>query len=117
MMLQSEEIINRFTELMKTFWNDYNIDCWNHNKAFTSFKGTDIILALISNIPQVVQFIKTTFTPSDYLDTICESFTLWAALSKFIHIHQIPDEALYIVELEQFEKNVVSFYECGRKTF
>jgi hypothetical protein len=116
LMMQSQEVMDEFTAVLNMFWTPYQIEVWNLNKAFTSFKGEEI-LAFIRNIPEVIQFMKSTFTACDYLDTFCKSLSIWAELSRFIHIVQIPDEQSYLTELDQFEKNVVDFYECGRTTF
>eukprot|EP00978_Attheya_sp_CCMP212_P014065 scaffold35698_cov63-Attheya_sp.AAC.8 len=101
---------------MKLFWTDFHIEVWNLNKAFTSFKGVDIKV-FISNIPNVINFIKTKFTTSAFLENVYEGLSLWSSISKFIHIVEIPDEDAYLIELSQFETNFSSFYACGQKTF
>eukprot|EP00978_Attheya_sp_CCMP212_P039270 scaffold202834_cov44-Attheya_sp.AAC.1 len=63
MMLQTKEIMDEYTQLMKLFWTDFHIEVWNLNKAFTSFKGVDI-KEFISNIPNMINFIKTKYTTS-----------------------------------------------------
>eukprot|EP00978_Attheya_sp_CCMP212_P033372 scaffold134379_cov33-Attheya_sp.AAC.1 len=84
-------------------------EVWNLNKAFTSFKGVDI-KAFLSNIPNVINFIKTTFTTSEFLENVCEGLSLWSSISKFMHIVEIPDEDAYLIKLSQFETNLSSFY-------
>ena len=50
--------MDEYMQVMKLFWNNFHIEVWNINKAFISFKGVDI-LAFITNIPNVINFIKT----------------------------------------------------------
>ena len=82
-------------------------------QGVTSFKSVDI-LAFITNISIMIHFIKTQFTTSEFLNTIYDSLTFWFDISKFMHSVQIPNEEAYLRELSPFEKNVASFYECGR---
>ena len=34
MVLQTEEIIDEYTQVMKLFWTDFHTEKWNLNKAF-----------------------------------------------------------------------------------
>ena len=108
--------MDQCTLVMKLFWTDFHIEVCNLKKAFNSFKGVDI-LVFTTNIPNVIHFIKTKFTNSEFLKTICDSLTFWFNISKFVHTVKIHNKEAYPIELAQFEKNGASLYECGQKIF
>ena len=90
MILKMEDIMDEYMQMMKLFWTDFHIEVWNLNKGFTSFKCMDI-LAVITNIPNVIHFIKTKFTTSKFLNTIFDYLTFWFEKSNIIHTVLIPN--------------------------
>ena len=51
-------------EVLKTFWNSYNIDVWKLKANFNSFIGSEI-KAFIDGIPAIVKFMKNEFGSGD----------------------------------------------------
>lgn len=44
LMKQSDEVINLFSSILSSFWNEFNVNVWEKNKSFSVYIGKDILL-------------------------------------------------------------------------
>ena len=103
-------------EVLKTFWNSYNIDVWKLKANFNSFIGSEI-KAFIDNIPAIVKFLKNEFTKTKERDNIVEGLEIWSKIVPFLQITKIDDQSEYKAKMSQFVENIKDFYEVGGKSF
>ena len=99
MIMQSTEILFEFSNLMLTFWNDYNVLVWNLNKKFTSFVGAELLL-FINNIEKIISFIECKFCKTNTWDDLCNGLRLWAKISPILVITTIKDVDKYIKKMK-----------------
>ena len=103
-------------EVLKTFWNSYNIDVWKLKANFNSFIGSEI-KAFIDDIPTIVKFMKNEFTKTKERDNIVEGLESWSKIVPFLQITKIDDQSEYKVKMSQFVENLKDFYEVGGNSF
>ena len=103
-------------EVLKTFWNSYNIDVWKLKANFNSFIGSEI-KAFIDDIPTIVKFMKNEFTKTKERDNIVEGLESWSKIVPFLQITKIDDQSEYEVKMSQFLENLKDFYEVGGNSF
>ena len=106
----------KFEEVLKPFWNSYNIDVWKLNAHFNSFIGSEI-KAFIDNIPAIVEFLKKELSNTKQKENIVKGLEIWSKIVPFLQITKIDDQSEYQAEMSQFEDNLKDFYEVGGKSF
>ena len=116
MIMQSTEILFEFSNLMLTFWNDYNVLVWNLNKKFTSFVGAELLL-FITNTEKIITFIECKFCKTNTRDDLCNSLRLWYQISPFLVITTIKDVEKYETTRKQFLLDLKQFYTIGGRSF
>ena len=75
----------KFEEVLRTFWNSYNIDVWKLKANFNSFIGSEI-KAFIDYIPAIVIFMKKEFTKTKERDKIVKGLNYWSNIVPFLQI-------------------------------
>lgn len=110
------EIQNNYTQLLRNFWNEYNIFIWTMNRPFTSFIGREL-LNFIRNSDSVASFLKLNFFETDTLLDLCNGIIIWKNISPFLVIDVITNVETYEQKLETFKENFKKFYEIGKRSF
>ena len=113
---QSTELMQRFSNLLLNFWTDYHVLCWNLDKQFTSFIGSELLL-FIKNTEMIVAFLKENFQDTKTLSNLCEGLLLWEEISPFLVITDIEDVDDYEKKLVSFTDNLKKFYKVGSESF
>ena len=116
MMKQTTDIMSTFSDLLLTFWSEYNVLIWNINKPFASMTGSKL-LSFIEHTPQIIDFLTSNFVATDTLNNLCDSLQLWTEITPFLVITTIDDKDDYNKKLAKFEKDVKHFYSLGRTSF
>ena len=116
MIMQSTEILFEFSNLMLTFWNDYNVLVWNLNKKFTSFVGAELLL-FITNTEKIITFIECKFCKTNTRDDLCNGLRLWYQITPFLVITTIKDVEKYETTRKQFLLDLKQFYTIGGRSF
>ena len=60
---QTEDIINKFNIILKTYCNDYHLYVWNNHKNFASFLGNEIGLFVGNTEEVMLQFSTENLLP------------------------------------------------------
>ena len=98
--IQSFELQDYFHDVLKPFWQDYELLIWRLNKPFITFVGAQL-LDFIINIPAVIAMMKDSFeVDNEHVCDICEGLQLWLDLTPFSVITQIDDKSKYKSDLE-----------------
>ena len=108
------EVSERFSDILSTFWSDYNVLLWNLNKKFQSLTRSELP-AFIQNVSKIVTFLKKEFQPSAVLDDVCNGLLLWQSITPFLVITKIDNN--YAQKLDEFESNLKKFYDIGSRSF
>ena len=90
---QSTDLMEHFSDLLLQLWSDHHVLCWNLEKKFTSFIGSEL-LCFIRNTPKIVEFPETNFQNTKTLSDLCDDLLLWAKNSPFLVITEIEDVAM-----------------------
>lgn len=99
----------------------YFVFVWSSNKPFTSLSGKEI-LAFITLIPEVVNFIQSKYIETTFVKNLCSGMSIWKDISQFKHRTVIPtnnvcDLMKYEDEIAEFKQNVQAFYKYGYESF
>ena len=113
---QSTELMQRFSNLLLNFWTDYHVLCWNLDKQFTSFIGSELLL-FIKNTEMIVAFLKENFQDTKTLSNLCEGLLLWEEISPFLVITDIEDVDDYEKKLASFTDNLKNSTKLEVKVF
>ena len=108
--------MSTFSDLLLTFWSEYNVLIWNINKPFASMTGSEL-LSFIEHTPQIINFLTSNFVATNTLNNLCDSLQLWTEITPFLVITTIDDKDDYNKKLTKFEKDVKHFYSLGRTSF
>ena len=127
MRKQTFELQNEFDNILGTIWSTYYLHFWTSNKALSVLEGKHVV-AFLMLVPQVVEFIRENFVVDDYLQTLCESFTLYSSISHFlcrtVIIKNDSSDAVKLIEKQEYERDIDIFkrevkelYALGAKSF
>ena len=108
--------MERFSDVLSTFWAEYNVLLWNLNKDFQLMVGSEILL-FIRNIGAIVSFLRKEYQQSRVLDDLCDGLTLWQQVTPFLVITAIDDVEKVKRKLHEFEKRVAKLYDIGGRSF
>ena len=112
------ELVERFSDVLSTFWSEYNVLLWNLNKGFQQMVGSGSeILLFIRNNGVIVSFLRKEYQQSRVLDDLCDGLTLWQQVTPFLVITAIDDVEKYKLKLKEFEKRVAKLYDIGGRSF
>ena len=115
-MMQSIDMMIAFSELLHSFWSDYNVMVWILNKPFQGFVGAELLM-FIRNAQEIVDFLQSNFIESDTLNDLCDGLLLWQGISPFLNITTIEDADEYKGKMETFTNNLKQFYTIGGRSF
>ena len=108
--------LQQFSTFLGLFWGKFNVNMWDWNKEFNSFKGHEIAQFLF-NTKEMVSFLQMTFEINEHLADLCNCLLLWEEISEFLHITKVDNAGIYNQKLEKFEKNVELWYLAGKDIF
>ena len=114
----STELRTEFTdEVLRMFWRDFHLGCWNCGFSFNKLQGNELFLFL-EHIELVTVFLRRKMGESDRVQQLSDALDLLPKIVKFINTSYIDDsDELYLLKLEQFGKDVRDFVKKGRLTF
>ena len=110
----SKDIIDDFSNLLSSFWSDYNVLLWNMDKPFAKLKGPELLL-FITNTKKIIEFFETKFEDTDTMKNLCKVLKLWEEITPFMIITKIEDVNIYRKKLDEWEEKLNEFYEVGGK--
>ena len=117
LMNLSHELRDDFTNnVLKTFWSDFYVFCWNNKLNFSSFKGNELVLFVV-HAPKVQTFLEEKLVPTAQVRHIILALSLLKPIFKFLSITTIDDKEKYTSSLNEFEDNVKKMYEYGANTY
>ena len=105
MLKQSCNTMKHFSDLLSNVWGKYTMTIWDLNKNFSSLTGNEI-KAFISYIPNVVQFLRSSFETIEHVENISQGLEIWAKIIPFLHIQLIHDCEKYQQSIGEFKQNV-----------
>ena len=92
---QSTERIKDFTnEVLRSFWSDYHIYCWNNKLNFSSFKGNELVLFII-NTRMICNYLLHNLIPTDEVKNFVKGLTVLQDIFEFTSITHIHDREKY----------------------
>ena len=114
---QSTDTVKEFSNtILRKFWSDFHVFCWNNKLNFSSFKGNELSLFIV-NIPSVNEYLKHKFLATDELSDVVGGLSLMQDLFKFMSITYIDDQEIYKIQLIKFKKDLKGFYKFGKNTY
>lgn len=115
LMSMTTDLMEMFSNLLRTFWSEYNVLVWNMNQPFSCFIGMEL-LAFINNSDILVSFLKSNFCETDTLKDLCDELMVWKDISPFLVITEITNVDIYQQKLQQFNENLATFYRKLRES-
>jgi len=100
---QSIEVVEKFDEILEIMWGNFFVSIWKCNKAFSSFQGKNVN-AFIKSIPEIVDFIETSFSEADHLIHLAKVMKVRKNIQEFLYKVTI-NEVAYMEELSKFRSD------------
>ena len=114
---RSSEQIKMFSEnILRTFWGNYHVYCWNNKMNFSKFEGTELSL-FVENIPLICEYLEKSFISTENLKMFTEGLRTLPMIFSFLKLSYIEDSKKYEELLVQFEVNLKLMYKCGKSTY
>ena len=74
----------KISDVLLTFWSQYDTLLWNINQPFNGFIGTELLL-FNTNADKIVEFLKN-FKDTTILQNLCNGLLLWKKITPFLVI-------------------------------
>ena len=114
---QSSASIKAFTnDVLKSFWSNYHIYCWNNNFSFSSFKGNELALFVLHS-SKVAEFLEEKYMSTDAISNLIGALRILPPIFKFITTSYIENKEEYEMKMKQYEIHVKDLYRFGKHTF
>ena len=123
-------IQENFKLILKTFWNEYHLYCWENKKSFASFQGNELAL-FVANESNIKLFLEQHLVMTARLRDILSSLKIFKDIFKFLGIARLCADddvdaiakkthvsvSAYKDMMLKFKDNVKKFYNIGSRTF
>ena len=114
---QSCGVIQSFTKsVLDSFWNYFQVYCWNNNYCFSKFSGKELSL-FVANADVIIAFMKENLIQTEYLESYEKALKVLPEIFEFISMTYIEGNDLeYKNKIEKFECNVCELYMHAKNT-
>ena len=108
-------------KLFESFWPDGVLFLWKLDKDFNSLKGDKVKRFVLAG-PAIVDLLLECLEEDAMVLSIVKALRLWHEIEQFLKIGNIKLESEKQNEnvttlINQFEKNIIAFYDVGRSSF
>jgi hypothetical protein len=114
----STELKIEFTDnVLRTFFQDFHLYCWNCNFSFGRLQGTELF-KFLENVELVASFLQRRMGQSERIKRLASAMMLMPRIFNFINTSYIDvTDAQYLKLMTRFEADVREFVRCGCGTF
>ena len=114
-MLSSQEIIDKFTTLLQSFWSEHCVLIMIMMKPLSNLQGREC-LNFIKNTDKIIKFMEDTFERTETMINLCKVMELWSDITPFLVITKIKNAEVYEDDMNTFDDLVKNFYKFGANT-
>ena len=118
---QGHKFESKLFNILKTVWSAGVLCLLRVKKKFSQLLGIEV-KAFVLQCPVIATLLRSPesglrHTPEVVL--LAKSLDLWYVIEKYLKRAKVDEKepAGFPLEIEQFKKNIDSFYECGTDTF
>ena len=117
---QSELFQSKLLKLFESFWPNGVLFLWKLDKEFNSFKGNKVKRFVLAG-PTIADLLLECLEVDVMVLSIVKALRLWHEIEQFLKIGNIKLESEKKENvntlIDQFEKNIITFYDVGRTSF
>ena len=117
MLKQYSGKVKKFTnEILRSFWSDFHVYCWNNSINFSKFQGNDLVLFVI-NSPKITEFLQNSLIFTEEIKNYCKGLSLLKKIFTFTSISYIENGTEYSQKMRTFNCDVKDLYKYGKTTY
>ena len=118
---QGHKFESKLFNILKTVWLAGVLCLWRAKKKFSQLLGIEV-KAFVLQCPTIATLLRSTeggLRQTPKVISLAKALDLWYEIEKHLKRGKVDakEAAGFPLKIEQFKKNIDSFYECGTDTF